>query len=74
VRKPKPLNTVYDQTSKRVTFMNKNPANEIAFEFVESNYTKLITFTKFLIQIKVKIDKHSMLHGRSHISLPASFI
>jgi len=54
--------------------MNKNPANEIAFEFTESNYTKLTTFTKFLIQIKVRIDKHSMLHGRSHISLPASFI
>jgi hypothetical protein len=74
VKKPKPLNTIYDQTSKRVTFMNKNPTNEIASEFVESNYTKLTTFTKFLIQIKVRIDKHSMLHGRSHIFLPASFI
>jgi hypothetical protein len=74
VKKPKPLNTVYDQTSKRVTFMNKNRANEIVSEFAESNYTKLTTFTKFLIQIKVRIDKHSMLHGRSHISLPANFI
>jgi hypothetical protein len=74
VKKPKPLNTVYEQTSKRVTFMNKNPANEIASEFAESNYTNLTTFTKFLIQIKVRIDKHSMLHGRSHISLLASFI
>jgi len=74
VKKPKPLNTVYGQKSKRVTLMNKNPANEIAFEFPESNYTNLTTFTKFLIQIKVRIDKNSMLHGRSHISLPASFI
>jgi hypothetical protein len=38
VKKPKPPNTVYDQTSKRVTFMNKNPANEIASEFAESKY------------------------------------
>jgi hypothetical protein len=44
------------------------------FEFVESNYTNLPTFKKFLIQIKVRIDKHSMLHGRSHIFLPVSFI
>jgi hypothetical protein len=54
--------------------MNKIPTNEIAFEFAKSNYTDLITFTKFLIQIKVRIDKHSMFHGKSHICLPASFI
>jgi hypothetical protein len=74
VKKPKPFNIVYGQTSKRVTFMNKIPTNEIAFEFAESNYTNLTTFTKFLIQSKVRIDKHSMFHGRSHISLPTSFI
>jgi hypothetical protein len=47
--------------------MNKNLVNEITSKFVESNYTNLTTFTKFLIQIKVRIDKHSMLHGRSHL-------
>jgi hypothetical protein len=74
VKKPKPLNTIYGQTSKKVTFMNQNPTNEIASEFVESSYTNLTTFTKFLVQIKVRIDKHSMLHGRSHIFLPLCFI
>jgi hypothetical protein len=74
VQKPKPLNIIYDQISKRVTFMNKNPTNEIAFEFGQSNYTNLTTIRKLVIQIKVRIDKHSMLHGRSHIFLPTSFI